>query len=116
MKVLEDKNFDLAKFSLDYNDDAMTYFEDKGYCLYPYISENAEFYDIVLDNHFGLPIIVCNLNHFKGLVVKLEKGMNSLVEQTKEYLKMRPELIPFECLFNNKLVDFNYKYTYRSDF
>ncbi len=31
LKFLEDKNFDLAKFSLDYNDDAMTYFEDKGY-------------------------------------------------------------------------------------
>ena len=31
LKTMEDKNFDLSKFSLEYNDDAMTYFEDKGY-------------------------------------------------------------------------------------
>ena len=40
--ALQDANFDLQNFSLDFNDDAMTYFEDQGYRiaeLVPFIKD-----------------------------------------------------------------------------
>ena len=42
IKKLEDINFELMRFSLEFNDDAMSYFEDKGYKiseLVPFIKD-----------------------------------------------------------------------------
>ena len=42
IKKLEDQNFELMRFSLEFNDDAMSYFEDQGYKiseLVPFIKD-----------------------------------------------------------------------------
>lgn len=42
IKSLEDKNFELMRFSLEFNDEAMSYFEDQGYKiseLVPFIKD-----------------------------------------------------------------------------
>jgi len=42
LKTLKDENFELMRFSLEFNDDAMSYFEDQGYKiseLIPFIKD-----------------------------------------------------------------------------
>jgi len=78
--------------------------EDKGLCLYTYVSENADRYESVLGNAFALPIIVCNLSNLPAAIKLIGENVNCVIDQTRLLVNANPQLIPREVLFNLKVV------------
>ena len=80
--------------------------EDRGICLYTYISENADRFEIVLDNAFALPILICNLPNLTSAIDVIERSIDYIIEQTRQRITTNPWLIPKEVIFNNKVSGF----------
>ncbi|GAJ21609.1 unnamed protein product, partial [marine sediment metagenome] len=78
--------------------------EDKGLCLYTYVSENADRYESVLGNAFALPIIVCNLSNLPAAIKLIGENANCVIDRTRLLVNANPQLIPREVLFNLKVV------------
>jgi hypothetical protein len=78
--------------------------EDKGLCIYTYTSENADSFEIVLDNSFVLPIIICNLSNLPSAIGLISQIVNCIIEQTRQLVATNPWLIPEEILFNDKVI------------
>lgn len=103
--IVFDENRGIIKASMDGNCN-ITNFEDVGYCLYPYISENANNYQNVLENHFNFPIILSTYSHLNKVLETIDKGIKDIIVEIQEELKEKPYLIPKEIIFNNDIRPF----------
>lgn len=79
-------------------------FEDIGYGIYVYTSENANKYDNILQNHFALPIVICNLSYLDKCIKDIETGISKTIEQTKNTLKDNPHRIVKELVLNERVI------------
>lgn len=100
--VVFDENRGLIKACVDENCN-ITDFEDVGFCLYPYISENANKYQNVLENHFNFPIILSSYNCLDKILKIIDKGIEGIINEMKEDIIQKPYLIPKEIIFNDNI-------------
>jgi hypothetical protein len=73
-------------------------FEDVGYGVYPFVSENADKYDNVLENYFEFPILVCNLGRLEDCMAMLKKGLDKMAAYAKRLLQNDPKAVAREVL------------------
>jgi hypothetical protein len=73
-------------------------FEDVGYGIYPYVSENADKYNNILHEYFAFPIIICNLTYLNDCLKTLNKGIEKMMTYAKGLLQNDPYAIPEEIL------------------
>lgn len=101
--IITDENRGIIKAKLDdsYN---IIDFDDIGMCIYPYISENANDYQYLLENSLTLPILICNLSKLQDTVDIITNGVKQLVSEAEKQLNNYPEQIPREIFFNDKIV------------
>jgi hypothetical protein len=78
--------------------------DDKGICIYTYVSENVDRYESILENYFVFPVIVCNLPNLPSAISLIEQIMNCITKQIERLITINPYLIPKEILFNDKIV------------
>ncbi|MCX6009677.1 MAG: hypothetical protein NTW48_06560 [Chloroflexi bacterium] len=78
--------------------------EDIGLCLYLYISENANQYEVVLDNAFALPILICSLSSLHMIVKSIDEGIDKLKQQVAELIAADPSSVVREILFNDRVI------------
>jgi hypothetical protein len=73
-------------------------FEDVGFGVYPFVSENADKYDNVLKNYFEFPILVCNLGRLDDCMAMLKKGLDKMADYAKTLLQNNPKAVAREVL------------------
>jgi hypothetical protein len=78
--------------------------EDIGCCLYLYVSENANQYEVVLDNAFALPILICSLSSLHKIVKLIDEGIEKLKQQVSELIIADHSSVVREILFNEKII------------
>ncbi len=100
--IVIDESRGIIRVSLD-DSYQITGLEDIGMCLYPYISENPDRYETILENSFTVPVFICNLLHLDTAIKIISEGIHNLVERTKEYLESNPHFIAKEIVFNDRI-------------
>jgi len=78
--------------------------EDIGYFLHLYVSENTNQYDVVLDNAFTLPILICSLSSLHMIVKLIDEGIEKLKQQVAELIAADPSSVVREILFNDRVI------------
>ena len=73
-------------------------FEDIGYGIYPYVSENVDKYDNILHGYFAFPIVICNLGNLDECLKTLNKGIEKMATYVKTLLQNNPYAIAQEVL------------------
>jgi len=73
-------------------------FENVGYGIYPYVSENADKYDNILHEYFAFPIVICNLAYLDNCLKTLNKGIERMVTYARTLLRNNPYAIAQEVL------------------
>ena len=73
-------------------------FEDVGYGIYPYVSENADQYHNILQQYFAFPIIICNLAHLDNCLETLNTGIGKMTTHAKNVLHNNPYAMAEEIL------------------
>lgn len=94
-----DENMGLIKVVYD-TDGSIKDFEDVGYGIYPYVSENANKYNNILGRYFALPIIICNQNFLTKCLKTIDEGMHKTVEDVKALITNNPYAFGQEILIS----------------
>jgi len=94
--VHEDRG--LIKIKYDMPTGQIVDFEDVGYGIYPYVSENADKYDNILHGYFAFPIVICNLAYLDNCLKTLNKGIEKMATYVKTLLHNNPYAIAQEVL------------------
>lgn len=88
----------LIKIEYDEKSGEVKDFDDVGYGIYPFVSENADKYGNVLHEYFSFPVIVCNLSYLEKCLETLNNGMEKMAMYAKTLLQNNPYAIAEEVL------------------
>ena len=94
-----DENMGLIKVVYD-TAGSIKDFEDIGYGIYPYVSENANKYNNILGRYFAFPIIICNQNFLTKCLKTIDEGMHKTVEGVKTLITNNPYAFGQEILMS----------------
>lgn len=92
------KDRGLIRIKCDMTTGQITDFEDSGYGIYPYVSENADKYDNILHGFFAFPIIICNLAYLDDCLGALNKGIEKIASYVEILLHNDPYAIAEQVL------------------
>ncbi len=73
-------------------------FEDAGFGIYPYVSENADNYNNILANYIEFPIIISNLGYLEKCFEVLDTGIEKMVTYTNQLLGNNPKALAAEVM------------------
>ena len=82
-------------------------FENVGYGIYPYISENADRYGNVLREYFAFPIVICNFAYLEECLKTLNKGIEKMMTDARTRFSNNPYAIAeevMERIYEKKLI------------
>ena len=88
----------LIKIKYDMTTGQIVGFENVGYGIYPYVSENADKYDNILHGYFAFPVVICNLAYLDDCLKTLNKGIEKMTTYAKTLLHNNPYAIAEEIL------------------
>lgn len=100
--MLIDENMGLIKVVYDQNG-SIEKFEDVGYGIYPYVSENANRYNNILGEHFAFPVVICNLQYLNECLKALDDGFRKTVEHAQSMVKNNPYVVGEEIMMSKTI-------------
>lgn len=92
------ENRGLIKIKYDETSGVVKDFDDIGYGIYPFVSENAERYGNLLRQYFSFPVIIVNLDYLGKCLETLNEGIEKMVEHTRMLLNNNPYAIAEEVI------------------
>ena len=101
--MLIDENMGLIKVIYDQNG-SIKKFEDVGYGIYPFVSENANRYNNILGRSFAFPIIICNLQYLNRCLKALDDGLRKTVDYAETMIKNNPYVVGEEIMMSKTIL------------
>ncbi len=80
----------LMKARYDEKEGKVIDIDDVGYGIYPFVSQDADRYENLLNNHFEFPIIVTDVKYLDKCIDSIEEGVSKMATSIEGIMRKLP--------------------------